>query len=62
MTVKELREKLEGVDENLQVFINQENTNYNHSLSESAEVKSITMYDGDDPMCEEKVFAISDDY
>lgn len=61
MKVKDLKKILENVDENLEVFINQENDNYNHSAVEVAEVKSITLYDGDDAICEEKIFAISDD-
>lgn len=61
MKVKDLKKILENVDENLEVFINQENDNYNHSAVETAKVTSITLYDGDDPMCEETIFAISDD-
>ncbi|QIY92224.1 hypothetical protein [Chryseobacterium gallinarum] len=61
MTVKKLKEILEEVDETLEVFISQENIEYNHSICEKAEVKSIVMYDGDTPMCESTVFAISDE-
>lgn len=61
MKVKDLKKLLENVDDNLEVFINQENDNYSHSPVEVAKVKSITLYDGDTPMCGETVFEISDE-
>ncbi|MFP7656105.1 hypothetical protein [Chryseobacterium proteolyticum] len=61
MTVKKLKEILESVDENLEVFICQENIEYDHSICEKAEPKVIVLYDGDTPMCESTVFAITDE-
>ncbi|QHC84959.1 hypothetical protein AS589_09340 [Empedobacter brevis] len=68
MTVKELKQKLDGVDENLEVFIIQENNDdFASSLVEKAEVRSVLFTENpeDDETaelaCRDDVFVITDE-
>lgn len=63
MTVKQLKKALETVNENLEVFIKQTNDDFANSLSETAEVKTLTMYDGEggEEMMDLETFVISDE-
>lgn len=68
MTVKELKRKLEGVDENLEVFIIQEyNDDFGSSLVEKAEVRNVLFTENpeDDETAElatrDEVFVITDE-
>ena len=68
MTVKELKQKLVGIDENLEVFIIQENnSDFASSLVEKAEVRNVLFTENpeDDETaelaCRENVFVITDE-
>lgn len=67
MTVKELKLKLEGVNENLEVFISQSNDEFAASLIETAEVRNVLFTENpeDDETaelaCRENVFVITDE-
>ncbi|MCT4054971.1 hypothetical protein HZP82_15790 [Elizabethkingia anophelis] len=49
MTVKQLKEKIENLPDNMDVFIGERVTEYSYGLVNSAEVKTILFYDMDDP-------------
>ncbi|MGV0856879.1 hypothetical protein ACTS9E_15265 [Empedobacter brevis] len=60
MTVKELKQRLEGVDENLEVFIIQEySDDFGSSIVEKAEVRNILFTEN--PEDEESIIACRDD-
>lgn len=61
MKVKDLKKIIEEVDENLEVFINQANDEYDNSYVEIAQPKNITFYDGENKICEETCFIITDE-
>lgn len=61
MKVKDLKKILEEVDENLEVFINQVNDEFDNSYAENAQAKNIIFYDGENKMCEETCFVITDE-
>ncbi|VDH16126.1 Uncharacterised protein [Algoriella xinjiangensis] len=68
MTVKELKQKLIGIDENLEVFIIQENNeDFASSLVEKAEIRSVLFTENpeDDETaelaCRDDVFVITDE-
>ncbi|MGV0925473.1 hypothetical protein [Empedobacter brevis] len=68
MTVKELKQKLDGVDENLEVFIIQENNSeFPSSLAETAQVRNVLFTENpeDDETaelaCRDDVFVITDE-
>lgn len=60
MTVKELKQKLENLPENLEVFIEQNNSEFQYSLSNSISEKIVEFSDGD-LKAEDKVVVIRDD-
>lgn len=49
MTVKQLKEKIENLPDNMDVFIGERVTEYSYGLVNSAEVKITLFYDMDDP-------------
>ncbi|MDV3474572.1 MULTISPECIES: hypothetical protein [Elizabethkingia] len=49
MTVKQLKEKIENLPDNMDVFIGERVTEYSYGLVNSAEVRNILFYDMDDP-------------
>lgn len=62
MTVKELKELLKDAPDNMDVFIQQTNTEYPLSLCDKAEVKRVPFYDESDTELqgEDDVFLITD--
>lgn len=60
MTVKELKQKLENLPENLEVFIEQNNSEFQYSLSNSVSDMVIEFSDGD-LKAEDTVVVIRDD-
>jgi len=63
MKVKQLKKALEGVDENLEVFIHQDNDEFYYSLLESTTVDLISFSAGDDEedKAEEKCLILTDE-
>ncbi|MDV3661638.1 hypothetical protein CMU70_14380 [Elizabethkingia anophelis] len=49
MTVKQLKEKIANLPDNMEVFIGERVTEYSYGLVNSAEVKMILFYDMEDP-------------
>ncbi|HAY3504312.1 TPA: hypothetical protein JRX02_002938 [Elizabethkingia anophelis] len=49
MTVKQLKEKIENLPDNMDVFIGERVTEYSYGLVNSVEVRNILFYDMDDP-------------
>ncbi|GJN60452.1 hypothetical protein [Elizabethkingia anophelis] len=49
MTVKQLKEKIENLPDNMEVFMGERVTEYSYGLVNSAEVRNILFYDMDDP-------------
>lgn len=63
MTVKDLKQKLEGIPDDMDVMIMQVNDEYQYSMGEEAGVSSITFQDPDipeDEWCDVDCFVITD--
>ena len=53
MNIKQLKDKIENLPDNMEVFIGERVTEYSYGLVNSAEVRNILFYDMDDPDNEE---------
>lgn len=63
MTKKELIELIKDVPEDMDIFITKTNTEFGHSLLESAKVEEVTFSEGLDggPEAKDNVLVLSDD-
>lgn len=61
MLVKELRKRLEELPDNMDVFIEQTNTEFALSLVNKAEVKTVRFMDAKEVHAKDECFVISDE-
>ncbi|CRH24880.1 Uncharacterised protein [Chlamydia trachomatis] len=66
MKIKELKEKIANLPDNMDVFIGERVTEYSYGLVNSAEVRNILFYDMDDPdneeiQAKENVFVLTEE-
>lgn len=61
MTIKELKEKMHGVPDNMDVMIEKVESEFEIALAERAEVKNVLFRDGKGSHANEMCFVITDE-